>query len=74
MNTSYQTMLNSSRQKLIKALKHLECGQKHLILARMKELIGEQKIDLKIAEVDEIKTDPFLQIIFPKSISLKIWN
>ena len=56
-----------------KILKDQLNTQKHLILARMKELIGDQKIDLKIAQIDEINNDPFLQIIFPKSIPLKIW-
>lgn len=45
--------------------------KKHLILAYMKELIGDQRIDLKIAEVNEINADPFLQIIYPSSILLR---
>ncbi len=48
--------------------------QKHLILARMKELLNDQKIDLKIAETAEIDTDDFLQIIYPDSVPLKIWD
>jgi uncharacterized protein len=48
--------------------------QKYLILARIKELLGDQKIDLKIAETTEIDTDDFLRIIYPESLSLKIWN
>lgn len=48
--------------------------QKHLILARMKELLGDQKIDLKIADTAEVETDDFLRIIYPESLSLKIWD
>ncbi|MBS0349950.1 MAG: nucleotidyltransferase domain-containing protein [Proteobacteria bacterium] len=47
--------------------------QKHLLLSRIKELIGDQKIDLKIIHKDEITQDPFLQLIFPNSILLKSW-
>ena len=47
--------------------------QKHLILARIKELVGEQRIDLKIAQIDEKEQDPFLQVIYPKSLLLKKW-
>lgn len=48
--------------------------QKHLILASMKELIGDQRIDLKIAEFNEINSDAFLTHIFPQSIILKVWG
>ncbi len=48
-------------------------AQKHSILARMKELIGDQRIDLKIAQECEINSDAFLQIIYPKSLVLKKW-
>lgn len=47
--------------------------QKHLLLAKMKEFIGEQKIDLKIAQFDDIKNDSFLELIYPQSILLKAW-
>ena len=40
------------------------------LLAAMKKLLGERKIDLTIALNDEIATDPFLELIFPKSILL----
>lgn len=48
--------------------------QKHLLLARMKECIGDQKIDLKIAELNEIESDAFLSFVFPQSVILKIWK
>lgn len=48
--------------------------QKHLVLARMKELIGDQKIDLRITHPAEIKSDPFLQLIYPQSVSLHSWT
>ena len=47
--------------------------EKHLLLAKMKELIGDQKIDLKIIQFDEIKNDSFLELVYPKSILLKTW-
>lgn len=55
------------------AIKNQLNAQKHVILARMKELLGDQKIDLKIAEINEVDIDPFLKIIYPKSLTLKIW-
>lgn len=47
---------------------------KHFILAAIKELIGDQKIDLKIVQVNEIEHDDFLQLIYPKALVLHIWN
>lgn len=47
--------------------------KKHYLLARMKELIGDQKIDLKIIHQDDITQDPFLQVILPHSKLLKSW-
>jgi len=49
-------------------------AKKHHILADMKELIGDQKIDLKIATHNEIKEDSFLQLIYPDSICLFQWS
>jgi predicted nucleotidyltransferase len=49
-------------------------SQKHRILAQIKELIGEQRIDLKIASKNEIKEDTFLQLIMPDSILLYQWQ
>lgn len=48
--------------------------KKHYLLYRMKELIGDQKIDLKIIRQDEITQDPFLQTVFPHSLLLKSWR
>ena len=44
--------------------------KKHHILSQIKALIGEQRIDLKIASKKDLKTDPFLQLIMPTSILL----
>lgn len=48
--------------------------KKHLLLARMKELIGEQKIDLRIVHSSELETDPFLKLIYPESMLLNNCN
>jgi hypothetical protein len=40
------------------------------ILVAMKKLLGERRIDLKIAAVAELNEDPFLKTVFPKSILL----
>jgi predicted nucleotidyltransferase len=47
--------------------------QKHQILAQIKGLIGDQRIDFKIANHDAVNNDPFLQIIFPNAILLHKW-
>lgn len=47
--------------------------KKHYLLAEIKFLLGDQKIDLKIADDSEAQTDPFLQLIYPKSILLNTW-
>ncbi len=49
-------------------------AKKHKILAQIKGLIGEQKIDLKIASKQELKKDPFLKLITPTSILLHRWQ
>lgn len=41
------------------------------MLSQIKAEIGEQKIDLLIIEKDQLDEDPFIRIIFPKSVSLK---
>jgi uncharacterized protein len=43
------------------------------ILLNLKELIGDQKIDLRIAHKKELTEDPFLKVIFPQAILLKTW-
>lgn len=45
-------------------------GEKHVILTAIKKNIGEQKIDLLIATEGMLTEDPFLQLIYPKSIVL----
>lgn len=49
-------------------------AKKHFILAKMKNSLGDQKIDLKIAQSTEIKSDPFLQLIYAKSLILNVWS
>ena len=41
------------------------------ILIAIKNILGEQKIDLKIASFEELHSDPFLQLIYPQSILLQ---
>lgn len=40
------------------------------MLIATKNILGEQKIDLKIASLEELHNDPFLQLIYPRSILL----
>jgi len=56
----------NSRSKLV--------SKKHYLLADIKAAIGEQKIDLKIASLAELKSDPFLKAIYSKSILIKDFN
>lgn len=49
-------------------------NKKHVLLARIKKHIGEQKIDLKIATEGEIETDSFLKIIKPTAVLLQQWK
>ncbi|MCK4870041.1 MAG: nucleotidyltransferase domain-containing protein [Gammaproteobacteria bacterium] len=46
---------------------------KFRILAEIKQAIGDQKIDLKIADINETTNDPFISIILPGSILLHKW-
>ncbi len=48
--------------------------RKHEMLAKIKQYIGEQRIDLKITSKAEVTTDPFLQLIMPTSIVLHKWG
>ena len=47
---------------------------KHKILVEIKELIGDQKIDLLITSDPESKQDPFIQMLLSKSVILKEWH
>lgn len=52
----------------------IELGEKkHYILAAIKKRLGDQKIDLLIADKNNIHEDSFIKMIFPNSISLKTW-
>jgi len=45
------------------------------ILVAIKNVLGERRIDLKIASKAELQSDPFLRIIYPQSILLsKRWQ
>ena len=46
---------------------------KHYLLAAIKKNIGDQKIDLLVSSYPAVKTDPFLKMVFPKSLLLKHW-
>lgn len=48
-------------------------SEKHKLLAEIKYLIGDQKIDLKITHRQAITNDHFLQMIIPTSIILHQW-
>lgn len=47
---------------------------KHKILAEIKKNIGDRKIDLLICEPSQVESDPFIALIFPTSLSLKVWK
>lgn len=40
------------------------------MLIAIKNILGEQRIDLKIASLKELHSDPFLRLIYPQSILL----
>ena len=48
--------------------------EKHYLLAKIKNNIGDQKIDLKIASKHNVDSDAFLKMVIPTSISLKKWE
>lgn len=49
-------------------------SEKHILLSQIKKLIGDQKIDITIAQQAEIKTDPFLKLIMTQAIILHQWK
>ena len=49
------------------------CEKKHYILAAIKQLLGDQKIDLTIRDKHKVHDDYFLKLITPASIVLKLW-
>lgn len=48
--------------------------KKHYLLANIKKFIGDQKIDLKISDSQEVQSDSFLQLIMPTAILLHQWK
>lgn len=64
---------------LILLVEHAEFAEqlnlfKHHILAQIKSMIGEQKIDLIITDRYQINKDPFLRLVMPNSIILFQWT
>ena len=49
-------------------------SEKYKILVDIKEHIGDQKIDLIISTYDSAQTDPFIQLILPKSQLIHKFN
>lgn len=52
------------------SLKNSLLENKLSILIAIKNTLGEQRIDLKIASLDELNKDPFLRLIYPHSVLL----
>ena len=48
--------------------------EKHKILAKIKNNIGDRKIDLLICDDASLQSDPFVTLIFPTSTALKTWE
>ncbi len=48
--------------------------EKHHILANMKKMLGDRKIDLLIASHDDILSQTFLKLIYPESVILHSWT
>ena len=55
---------------LLAVSQSLKYSDKIDILISIKDKIGDQKIDLKIATEKELREDPFLNEIFPQAIVL----
>lgn len=47
--------------------------QKHSLLAEIKKLLGDRKIDVMIASREEIPTHVFLDMILQESVSIHLW-
>jgi len=47
---------------------------KHKILVEIKNMIGDQKIDLLISNIDDAKGHPFIQTILPDSVLIYHWK
>ena len=60
---------------LLKTNKMLEelISNKFIILEKIMQKIGDQKIDLTINSYEEVSQEPFLKLIYPKSVLLKQW-
>lgn len=53
--------------------KNLMQMDKYKILVQIKNNIGDRKIDLLICDASEVESDPFIALVFPSSVSLKVW-
>jgi uncharacterized protein len=49
-------------------------SEKHILLSQVKKYIGDQKIDITIANYTDTTTDPFLKIIMPQANLLHQWK
>lgn len=49
-------------------------AQKHYLLASIKNRVGDQKIDLLIADLTRSNDCSFLNMVLPGSICLKTWK
>ena len=49
-------------------------AEKHVLLAEVKQYLGDQKIDLTIAIQDDLRREAFLRMIFPEAVMLKEWG
>ncbi len=49
-------------------------GEKHFLLAEVKKEIGDQRIDLVLAEASKARQDPFIRRALQTAILLKSWE
>ena len=47
--------------------------KKHILLARIKERIGDRRVDLTIASATETARDPFLKSVLPGALTLHVF-
>lgn len=48
--------------------------EKHFLLAEFKKEIGDQRIDLTLAEASKARRDPFIRHALDKAVLLKSWE
>lgn len=57
----------------VEVIKNLR-SEKHSLLAEFKKELGEQRIDLTLAEAAKARQDPFLRLALRTAILLKKWK